>query len=169
MKKTKKKPSKKKIIKKNLKKTSKKSIKKVKKKSVVKKNITSKKKPKTKKNLNSKKNITKPKLNLKNDKKNINTKVKKNKITFDDKIKEVFEKLINKYKIDGIYTSKIIEKAIPKKFREDENITKLKNLLTKSNIKIYTEEEAKELNNISKEGNSKSDDAVEGDEKKTDW
>ena len=47
------------------------------------------------------------------------------------KLKEIFEKLINKNKIDGVYTLKIIEKAIPKKFREPENINKLTNLLIK--------------------------------------
>ena len=98
--------------------------------------------------------------------KNNNKIVKKNKITFDDKINEIFEKLINKHKVDGIYTLKIIEKAIPKKFRENENIKKLESLILKSNIKIYTEEEAKELLSIVKGETNKSDEASEDTEKK---
>jgi hypothetical protein len=37
-------------------------------------------------------------------------------ISFDDHIKDVITKLLDKHKADGIYTSKIIEKAVPKKF-----------------------------------------------------
>ena len=98
--------------------------------------------------------------------KNNNEKVKKNKITFDDKINEIFEKLINKNKVDGIYTLKIIEKAIPKKFRENDNIKKLESLILKSNIKIHTEEEAKELLSIAKGETNKSDEGSEDTEKK---
>ena len=93
-------------------------------------------------------------------------KTKKTKVTFDDKLKEILEKLINKNKVDGIYTLKIIEKAIPKKFRETENIKKLENLILSSNIKIYSEDEAKELLNSSKEDKNKSDDAQDETEKK---
>ena len=98
--------------------------------------------------------------------KNNNEKVKKNKITFDDKINEIFEKLIIKNKVDGIYTLKIIEKAIPKKFRENDNIKKLESLILKSNIKIHTEEEAKELLSIAKGETNKSDEGSEDTEKK---
>ena len=63
--------------------------------------------------------------------------------------------LINKHKVDGIYTQKIIEKAIPKKFRLEENIKKFVNLITSNNIKIYSEEEAKELIALSKRTNCK--------------
>ena len=157
--------------KKSIKKTIKKSIKKVSKKKTTKSKIQKKKqliKPKSSTNNTSKKSklksITKKsaKINLKK----TETKSKKPKITFDDKIKEIFEKLINKYKIDGIYTLKILEKAIPKKFRENENIKKLENLLVKSDIKIYSEDEAKELINISKEEKSKSDENNDEEEKK---
>tara|TARA_B100001287_G_scaffold117837_1_gene99153 strand:- start:630 stop:2819 length:2190 start_codon:yes stop_codon:yes gene_type:complete len=92
--------------------------------------------------------------------------VKKSKTTFDDKIKEIFEKLINKNKIDGVYTKKIIEKSIPKKFRIDENIRKLEALVIKSNIKIYSEEEAKELINQAKSDKNKSEDGNDDEEKK---
>jgi len=91
---------------------------------------------------------------------------KKSKITFDDKLKEILEKLINKNKVDGIYTLKVIEKAIPKKFREKENIKKLENLILSSNIKIYSEDEAKELLNSSKDDSNKSDEAQDETEKK---
>ncbi len=85
---------------------------------------------------------------------------------FDEKIKEIFAKLINKHKVDGVYTQKIIEKAIPKKFRLEENIKKFHDLITSNNIKIYSEEEAKELKNIAKENSNKSEDGAEGEEKK---
>ena len=77
---------------------------------------------------------------------------------FEDKIKEIFAKLINKYKVDGIYTKKIIEKAIPKKLRLDENIEKFENFIKSNNIKIYTEEEAQELVLLAKEQENKSED-----------
>ena len=166
MKKAKKKITKKKVVKKALSKTKKKQSKKTassikKKTSNTKKQISSSKK-KTKKN--SSKPVRKLINKIKKDK--TNTKPKKPKITFDDKIKEIFEKLINKYKIDGVYTLKIIEKSIPKKFRELENVNKLQKLLIKSNIKIYSEEEAKELLNLSKDESNKSDETSEGEEKK---
>ena len=163
---TKKKVIKKKSLNKVLKKTSKKTLSKkpIKKKSALNKNkkiikkksksLTSKIPKKNESKLASKKNIDKIK------------KVKKPRITFDDKLKEIFEKLINKNKVDGIYTSKIIEKAIPKKFREIENIKKLENLILNSNIKIYSEAEAKDLLNVSKEEGKKSDDGSDDNEKK---
>ena len=158
--------------KKKIKKKSSKVVKKTTKKKSVKK--TSKINKKTQKKSTKKKLVNKvkkkiskssdTKIDKKNYKKNI-TSIKKPKSTFEDKIKEIFEKLISKNKIDGIYTLKIIEKAIPKRFRLEENIKKLEQLFITSKIKIYTEEEAKELINISKEAN-KSDENLEEDEKK---
>ena len=166
----KKKTIKKKIIKKTSSKPSKKNNKKTlnKKNSKVKakKNNTAKKKQlihKKKKKVN-KKLLSKPNKTKNN--KNKTSKIKKPKLTFDDKLKEIFEKLINKYKINGVYTLKIIEKGIPKKFREENNIKKLQDLFVKTKIKIYSEEEAKELLNLSKEETSKSDENSETEEKK---
>ena len=85
---------------------------------------------------------------------------------FEEKIKEIFAKLINKHKIDGIYTQKIIEKAIPKKFRLEENVKKFTDLLTLNNIKIHSEEEAKELITLAKEQTAKSEDGGDDQEKK---
>ncbi len=145
-----------------------------------KKNIIKKSKKKISKKSNtlkkSKKAITKKKNKkvIKNkksiEKKESNNKVKKApkpKITFDDKIKEVFEKLITKHKIEGIYTLKLIEKAIPKKFRENENIKKLADLFTSNKIKIYSEEEAKELKNFAKDEAKKDDNNDEEEKKQT--
>ncbi len=172
MKKTKKNTSKNKS-KKSQKKTTKKSIKKtlkknIKKKSALKNKSLVKKKTKVSKDKKSKTKIEKKTLkkDLKKEVKEKIKKVKKTKITFDDKIKEIFEKLINKYKIDGVYTLKIIEKSVPKKFREQENVKKLENLLIQSNIKIYSEEEAKELIKLAKDEKNKSDDAGDDEEKK---
>ena len=122
-----------------------------------------------------KKNITKKPKNpikkkqLKSNKKDPEIKKTKIRVSFDDKIKEILEKLINKHKIDGIYTLKIIEKAIPKKFRVPENIKKLENLISSNNIKIYSEEEAKELVNLAKDEGNKSDESSDEEEKKTNW
>ena len=164
---------------------------KAKKKKIIKKNTT-KKVPKKKKSVSKKKsikkNLKKPikgkvksirkksrlkvskdtKKTIKQDKpkKDKVLKTKKPKITFDDKLKEILEKLINKNKVDGIYTLKIIEKAIPKKFRETENIKKLENLILSSNIRIYSEDEAKELLNSSKDDTNKSEDSQDDTEKK---
>ncbi len=85
---------------------------------------------------------------------------------FEEKIKEIFSKLINKHKIDGIYTQKIIEKAIPKRFRLEENIKKFQDLITSNNIKIYSEEEAKELISLAKEQTTKSEEGSDEQEKK---
>ena len=166
----KKKTIKKKIIKKTsskpAKKNNKKTLNKKNSKVKAKKNITAKKKQlihKKKKKVN-KKLLTKPNKTKNN--KNKTSKIKKPKLTFDDKLKEIFEKLINKYKINGVYTLKIIEKGIPKKFREENNIKKLQDLFVKTKIKIYSEEEAKELLNLSKEETSKSDENSDTEEKK---
>ena len=157
-----------------------------KKKAVKKKAITSKKstinKPRKKKSL-LKSNKSSKNSAIKKSKKKITNKIIKtpsNKTTkenkpkkipkaisgFDDKIKEIFTKLINKHKVDGIYTQKIIEKAIPKKFRLEENIIKFKNFITSNNIKIYSEEEAKELISIAKEQSDKTEEGTEDQEKK---
>ncbi len=85
---------------------------------------------------------------------------------FNENIKEIFAKLINKHKVDGIYTQKIIEKAIPKKFRLEENIKKFVDLITSNNIKIYSEDEAKELIALAKEQTEKAEDATSEQEKK---
>ena len=157
--------------KKKIKKKSSKAVKKTTKKNSVKK--TSKINKKTQKKSTKKKLVNKVKKKTsksfdskidKNYKKTI-TSIKKPKSSFEDKIKEIFQKLITKNKIDGIYTLKIIEKSIPKRFRLEENLKKLEQLFITSKIKIYTEEEAKELINISKEAN-KSDENSDEDEKK---
>ena len=149
-----------KVVKKTTKKKSVKKTSKVNKKTTkksIKKKLINKVKKKISKSSDSK-------IDKKNYKKNI-TSIKKSKSTFEDKIKEIFEKLITKNKIDGIYTLKIIEKSIPKRFRLEENVKKLEQLFITSKIKIYSEEEAKELINISKEAN-KSDENSEEEEKK---
>ena len=157
--------------KKKIKKKSSKAVKKTTNKNSVKK--TSKINKKTQKKSTKKKLVNKVKKKTsksfdskidKNYKKTI-TSIKKPKSSFEDKIKEIFQKLITKNKIDGIYTLKIIEKSIPKRFRLEENLKKLEQLFITSKIKIYTEEEAKELINISKEAN-KSDENSDEDEKK---
>ena len=166
-----------------MKKAKKKSIKKTSikaKKKSLKKTVKSKKKP-VLKNKTIKKSKSKPlkktkknkvssninaKISEKKSKKDLNSKIKKTPVEFEDKIKEIFEKLINKYKIDGVYTKKIIEKAIPKKFRIPDNTKKLQDLIIKSNIKIYTDEEAKELKNLAKENATKAEDGSDEEEKK---
>ena len=158
---------KKKILKKTTKKKVKKE-KKISKKSLAKKNKKSLiKKKKLKKNL--KKNAVKKSL-----KKTAKTKVaktvekkpkkKEKKIeSFDDRIKEVVTKLIEKHKVNATYTIKIIEKGIPKKFRNTENISKVTNILLKNNITIMTEEEIEEAKkNESESSDSSADEAAEG-------
>ena len=159
-----------------------------KKKVVKKKSSTSKNRTSIKKKLNKKKSISKSSKNskskiIKKTKKKIEKKISKKSLVkpknedkpkkipkaisgFDENIKEIFTKLINKHKVDGIYTLKIIEKAIPKKFRLDENIEKFKKLITSNNIKIYSEEEASELIALAKEQNAKNEDSNEDKEKK---
>ena len=168
--------TKKKIIKKG---AAKKSVVSKKKTKVSKKKIPTKSKNllKTKKVL-KKKLITKKKKVVKKNK-TISSKIKKkNKlidtkptkkqkkvISFDDHIKEVITKLLDKHKVDGIYTKKIIEKAIPKKFRIPENVSKVEVFLKKNNISILSEEAAVALIKAAKEDKSKSDDDS-GEEKK---
>ena len=159
-----------------------------KKKTVNKKTTSSKKKTSIKKKLIKKKSISKSaKVSkskiIKKTKKNITKKAPKKTLLkssqedkpkkipksisgFEEKIKEIFAKLINKHKLDGIYTQKIIEKAIPKKFRLEENIKKFEDLITSNNIKIHTEEEAKELISLAKEQSSKTEEGADEQEKK---
>ena len=160
-----------------------------KKKKIVKKKTTSqKKKPSVKKKLTkkqlisksskiskskvkkkSKKTITKNELKkplVKTAQKVKPKKIPKTISGFDNKIKEIFSKLINKHKVDGIYTQKIIEKAIPKRFRLEENIKKFQDLIIANDIKIYSEEEAKELISLNKDQTTKSEDGNEEQEKK---
>ena len=171
---------KKKVVKKKTILSKKKSI--SKKKSVSKKKSTKKKKSinkklikKTSKNIKSKPlKKTKKTVTNKLTKKNIfkiSKEEKPKKIPkaisgFEEKIKEIFSKLINKHKVDGIYTQKIIEKAIPKKFRLEENIKKFNDLISSNNIKIYSEEEAKELISLAKEQTAKTDEGADDQEKK---
>ncbi len=138
--------------------TKKKSASKISKTSKTKKIIKKNKKTTAKKV--SKKTLIKPSLEDKP------KKIPKSILRFDENIKEIFAKLINKHKIDGIYTQKIIEKAIPKKFRLEENIKKFQDLITTNNIKIYSEEEAKELILLAKEQSVKTEEGSEQQEKK---
>ncbi len=162
---------KKKIVKKTKKKKVTKSIKKklIKKNNKNKKPLLKKTKSKITKTKKTIKKVIKSskKSSIKSTKTNKikDQKTTKPKIGFDDKLKEIFEKLILKNKIDGIYTIKIIEKAIPKKFRIEENIKKLSEILISNKIKIYSEEEALSLKKSSKQ-DKKSDDGVEEEEKK---
>ena len=128
----------------------------------VKKKTTVKKK-KVLKNLKSKAKVQKKVI------KNIKTKVEKKPkkvVSFDDHIKVVIAKLLDKYKVDGIYTQKIIEKSVPKKFRIPENILKVEDFLKKNNITIVSEKEAAALNKVAKEDLSKKDDDNSEEEKK---
>ncbi len=172
------------VLKKSL--SKKKAIKKgvVKKISKQKKKALSLKKTKTKKQskikkVSEKKTISKKKKTLKDTKVQIN-KIKKNKIkdvvkspkkqkkviSFDDHIKAIIAKLLDKHKVDGIYTSKIIEKAVPKKFRTEDNVSKVKEFLKNNNITIVSEAEAKTLIKSAKNDKSKSDEEGGEDEKK---
>ncbi len=142
------------------------------KKKLIKKKTVSKSSNKTKpkiikKTIKKKKSITKKALlKVKSSIKDKAKKIPKAISGFDDKIKEIFTKLINKHKVDGIYTQKIIEKAIPKRYRLEENINKFQDFIISNNIKIHTEEEAKELISLAKEQTAKSEDGNEEQEKK---
>ena len=127
------------------------------KKKVLNKTIHSKKKKTNLKKKNIKKQVRKKVLHKKNlvikktkkiIKKVAKEKIKKKRkeiISFDNRLKEIVTKLIEKHKVDGIYTSKIIEKSVPKRFRIPENVTKVENFLKKNNITILTEEAANEI------------------------
>ncbi len=129
---------------------------------------------------NQKKKIVKNNKNQKTIKKNITKskqatelkKISKNKTKnisslFEEKKKEIFEKLINKYKIDGVYTLKILDKSIPKKLRNEENLEILKKLFIESGLKIYSEEEANDLKKTAKDEASKTDEASDDEKKQT--
>ena len=132
------------VIRKKNKKIKKKAIKKRKKKKLI-----------TKKKI-TKKIISKTIIKSKNLKKNKKEQTTTNKIKgkkvllkknldltnqFEKLIEKIVTKLIDKNKVDGIYTRKIIEKGIPKKFRVIENTIKIENFLKKNGISILTEEE----------------------------
>ncbi len=183
--------AKKKIVKKKkslLKKSSqkKKVVKKTisKKTSKQKKKTLIKKKTKTKKNSKIKK-VTQKKTISKKKKTNKNIKIKTNKIkknttkaevktqkkqkkvvSFDDHIKAIIAKLLAKHKVDGIYTLKIIEKAVPKKFRTQDNVSKVEQFLKNNNITIFSEKEASALIKSAKEDKSKNDEESGEDGKK---
>ena len=168
--KKKKKTVKKKTVKKKTSVTKKKSS--IKKKLIKKKSVV--KSSKTYKSKATKKTIAKKTIDKKVSKKSLTIPAQENKIKkipkaisgFDDKIKEIFTKLINKHKVDGIYTQKIIEKAIPKKFRLEENIKKFLDLVSSNNIKIHSEDEAKELISLAKDQTAKDQEGSEEQEKK---
>ncbi len=161
---------KKKVLKKNVaKKTSKQ-----KKKKLIKKTIKIKKKSKIKK-VTQKKRTSKKKKTTKNIKakaskiKKNTTKVQKKQkkvVSFDDHIEAVITKLLEKHKIDGIYTQKIVQKAVPKKFRTPENVSKVEEFLKKNNINIISEEEATALIKSAKKEKTKNDEESGEDEKK---
>ena len=107
----------------------------------VRKKVLHKKKPVIRKTKKISKKITKEKIRKK----------KKEILSFDDRLKEIVTKLIEKNKIKGIYTSKIIEKSLPKKFRIPENVAKVESFLKKNNITVLLEEEAKKIKKEKKE------------------
>ena len=98
-----------------------------------------------------KKSLIKKSIKVLNKKfqKKIAKKKKKKILIFDDYLKDIVTKLIEKHKVDGTYTTKIIEKGVPKKFRIPENVSKVENFLKKNNITILTEEEISEVKEIS--------------------
>ena len=146
--------SSKKIVKKKLP-VKNKAIKKIIKKKIKKKNII--------KNLKSKIVETKKKLIKK-----VVIKKEKKVINFDDHIKEIVKKLIDKHKVDGIYTNKIIEKGVPKKFRIPENVEKIVKFLKSNKINILSDAEALELNKLKKdETKSAADESAEIEKKQT--
>ena len=174
---------KKSTIKKGLKKnTTKKQLKKkklvkpnkIKKKTLTKnKNTKLKNKKQSQKKVSNKTKIVKKTKTVKKSLKKSNLKekiIKKPKlkkiINFDDYIKDIVTKLIAKHKIDGIYSPKIIEKAVPKKFRIPENVSKVIDVLKTTKITIVSEEEAAELIKLAKEEKKKSDGDNEDEEKK---
>ncbi len=87
-------------------------------------------------------------------------------VNFDNHVQEIVSKLIGKYKVDGIYTIRIIEKAVPKKFRIPENVNKVEAILKSNKITILSEEEAAELIKSAKEDKKKSEEDGEDEEKK---
>ena len=142
-----------------------------------KKTITSKKKKslKLRKTIAKKKLVKKTKTLKKEFKKTTQTIIKeqtlkktrvKKEINFDNYIQDIVTKLIGKHKIEGIYTLKIIEKAVPKRFRIPENINKIQNILKSNKVTIVTEKAAAELIKAVKEEKKKSEEDTEDIEKK---
>ena len=141
----------------------KKPLKKVLSKKLTKKILVAKsKKIKNKKNLVKKKYLK----TTTNKEYTIRKKREKKIINFDDYLKNIVTKLIEKHKIDGVYTSKIIEKGVPKKFRIPENVLKVENFLKQNNFTILSEEEASELVKASKDDSQSSTEEIEKSEKK---
>ena len=167
---------------KSIKKTSK--IKVVKKKGSTSKNRDINKKGSRKKAVSkklTKKKLVKKPIKIKKEKKllkkkslktnvNIEYKVRKKRekkiINFDNYLKDIVSKLIEKHKVGGVYTSKIIEKGVPKKFRIPENVLKVEDFLKQNNFTILSEEEASELKRSSKEDKQSSTEEVEVEGKK---
>ncbi|MDC0057806.1 RNA polymerase sigma factor RpoD [Pelagibacteraceae bacterium] len=172
-------PKKKNLIKKKvLNKTIKKKIIKPKKKVITKKTNKTKKKSKIKKQTQkitkfSKKKITSTaktqtkKTKINKIKKDIKVPKKQKKVvSFDDHIKAIITKLLDKHKVDGIYTQKIIEKAVPKRFRTSDNVSKVENFLKNNNITIVSEKEAAALIKSAKDDKSSSEEEGGLEEKK---
>jgi len=141
----------------------KKPLKKVLSKKLTKKILVAKsKKIKNKKNLVKKKYLK----TTTNKEYTIRKKREKKIINFDDYLKNIVTKLIEKHKVDGVYTSKIIEKGVPKKFRIPENVLKVEKFLKQNNFTILSEEEASELVKASKDDSQSSTEEIEKSEKK---
>ena len=164
-------------LKKSIKTKKNKTVKKITKKTpLLKKKSFSKKtkQKKTKTNVKIKKVITKKiprkkliKPSVKKEKKAYKKREKKV-VNFDDHIKKIVKKLIEKYKVDGFYTIKIIEKGIPKKFRIPENVTKVENFFKQNNITILSEQEAAELIKANKnDSQNTKEDSGEEEKKQT--
>ena len=177
--KNKKKPVKKKSLNRKASTSKKKVLSKKKKSKIIKKKKALNSKKKVKKNIKKQKNskaskntkLKKPPLKIKKVAKSLEKPIRKKRekkvINFDDYIKGIVTKLIEKHKIDGVYTSKIIEKKIPKKFRIPENILKVTNVLKQSNLTIVSEEEAAELAKIEKESKQSSEDSDQDNKKQS--
>jgi len=146
------------------KKTVKKNIKKITKSS------TKKKLPKVLKKQKKKKVVKKiPKKEKKVKVEKVTRKKREKKVVnFDDYIQEIVTKLIGKYKVDGVYTPKKIEKGVPKKFRIPENVTKVTDFLKKNKITIVSEAVANQIKkNKEEEAAGSSDESGEEEKKQT--
>ncbi len=138
--------SKAKIVKKKISKSKVKLLNKknsIKKKKIVTKKLA-KKKPNRKTKVATKLTKLKKTTNIKTKKKIISNQNPKPKDKFEDLIKKIVTKLIETNKVDGIYTQKIIGKAIPKKFRIPDNILKVETFLKKHGVSVLSEEEVTE-------------------------
>ncbi len=144
----------------------------------IKKNVT-KKVAKKKSTLNIKKTTTKkfkvpkkknPAIKEKKTSTKPEAKVRKKRqkkiINFSDHVKAIVTKLIEKHKIDGIYTLKIIEKAVPKKFREPDNVKQVVDFIKNSKINILSEVEAAAIIKANSDTKSSTDESAE-DKKQT--